>query len=286
MEIINNNEVYAQLFNFLGDNTTSTSNAPVNGTNQSNRSSVIVPNIQTNFEEEQTIERTISVFGNATTIVKPDLVSIKLEVLEMDADEKSALSKNSQKVENVVKELTQSVRRNEIQVEPLRISFKVGPTEIDQKAIATTTTTTGNNSSPSVATDGKYIVSRTIIITTNNTGRISDLISRSVIAGVNRIDEVSFNLSNKAIGNATENLLQKAIDDGWNKAKGVAAILDVRFNGTKGFKLEDISVIPHPPLVLEIADSTSIQEWLPITSNNVTVSANVIISYLFQEPID
>lgn len=111
------------------------------------------------------------------------------------------------------------------------------------------------------------------------------MISRSASTGLNRIDEVSFNLSNKAIGNATENLLQKAIDDGWNKAKGVAAILDVRFNGTKEFKLKDISVMPHPPLVLEIADATSIQEWLPIPSNNVTLSANVIISYIFQEPV-
>jgi uncharacterized protein len=280
LDLTHDNEVYAQLFNFLGENNTSTFDAAVNRTNQANRSSVIVPNIQTNVEEEDALERTISVFGNATTIVKPDLVFIKLKVLEIDADEKSALSKNSQKVENVVKALTQSgLTINQIQVEPLRISFNAGPTQ------TTTATTNSSGSSPYVTSDDKYIVSRCIIITMNNSGSISDLISRSVNAGVNRIDEVSFNLSNNAIGNATENLLQKAIADGWNKAKNVAAILDVRFNGTKGFKLEDISVIPHPPLVLEIADATSLQEWLPIPSSNVTVSANVIMSYLFQEPV-
>jgi uncharacterized protein YggE len=269
-------KAFAQLFNFLGDNNVSSSTTDtLNGT--INTTEAVVSDIQRDSRDPT--ERTVTVFGSATASVKPDIVRIKLTVIDIGEDRNSALSNNSLKIRNVINTLSQSgAGENETQLQPLEIS-------IDRDSINNTNRTSIINDSSAAETvkGGKYIISRSIVITTHNLDRVSDWISKSVGLGVNRIDHVSFNLSDKGTANITEGLLRDAIADGWSKAKKAGTMLDVIYTGTKGFELEGILVKPSPPLSLDIADAIILEEWLPLTISNVTVTADVSLTYLFQE---
>jgi uncharacterized protein YggE len=273
------NRAFAQLFDFLGDSNVSSSAADtINGT--INTTEAIVPDVQIDSQRGAT-ERTITVFGNATAAVKPDTVRIKLTVIDIGEDKKSTLSNNSLKIRNVINTLFQSgAGENETHLQPLEISLasdSINNNNVNNNQIA-------NESSAAETVRGdKYIVSRSILITAHNLNRVSDWISKSVGSGVNKIDYVYFSLSNNGTANITEGLLRDAIADGWSKAKKAGTMLDVIFNGTKGFILEEIVVKPSQPLSLDIADTTTLEEWLPLTVSNVTVTADISLTYLFQE---
>ena len=266
---------FAQLFNFLEDsNVSSSATDTINGT--INATEAVIPDIQIDSQGDIT-ERTITVFGNATASVKPDTIRVKLTVIDISEDKKSALSNNSLKTRNVINTLFQSgAGENETQLQPLEVSQDMGSFNNNNQI--------ANDSSAAGTLKGsKYIVSRSILITTHNLDTVSDWISKSVGSGVNRVDHVSFGLSNNGTANITEGLLRDAIADGWNKAKKAGTMLDVIFNGTKGFELEDIVIKPPPSLSLDIADSTTLEEWLPLTISNLTVTADISLTYLFQE---
>jgi uncharacterized protein YggE len=262
---------FAQLFNFLENNNISSS--ANNSSETTNATQEVVPDVQIDSQGDST-ERTITVFGNATKAIKPDTVRVKLTIVDIGEDKKLALSNNSLKIRNVINSLVQSgLSENETQLQPLEISLDTG-------SIINNST---NQQIAETLKGGKYVVSRSILITTHNLERISDWISKSVNSGVNRIDHVSFSLSNNGTANITESLLQDAIADGWSKAKKAGTMLDVIFNGTKGFELENIIVKSSPSLSLDIADASTLQEWLPLTISNVTVTADVSLTYLFQD---
>jgi uncharacterized protein YggE len=272
-----NRKAFAQLFNFLGDNNISSSANNLSET--MNTTEAFVPDVQIDTQRDIT-ERTITVFGNATKTIKPDTVRVKLTVVDIDEDKKSALSNNSLKIRNVINTLIQTgLRENETQLQPLEISL-----DTDSNIANSANQTAIMRDPPAAETlrGDKYVISRSILITTHNLDRISDWVSKSVGSGVNRIDQVSFSLSNNGTANITESLLRDAIADGWSKAKVAGTMLDVIFNGTKGFELEDIVVKPSPSISLDIADASTLEEWLPLTISNVTVTADVSLTYLFQ----
>ncbi|CAN5496496.1 hypothetical protein BH18THE2_BH18THE2_40030 [soil metagenome] len=47
--------------------------------------------------------------------------------------------------------------------------------------------------------------------------------------------------------------------------------------------IEDILVKPSPSLSLDIADANTLEEWLPHAISNATETADVSLTYLFQE---
>jgi uncharacterized protein YggE len=226
-----------------------------------------------------TVEKTITVDGNATAQVKPDVVSILLSVQNENRNVSTAIQNDSDTVQKVLHSLSLlGLGQNEIFLLPYQISLMSSSTLNNQSDIDRNTgnTTTNNNN--------KYIVTRTIKVTSPNLSDTSRWISASIDAGTNRIDNVSFMLSDKKLLNATESLIQPAADNAWQKAKMSAGILDVRFIGLKSFEISKVSVNLSPTVSLPIANThISKSALLPIPINDVSVSINVKLSYLVRE---
>lgn len=225
------------------------------------------------------VEKTITVDGNATAQVKPDVVSILLSVQNENRNVSMAIQNDSGTVQKVLHSLSLlGLGQNEIFLMPYQISLISANTLNNQSDIDSNTgnTTTSSND--------KYIVTRTIKVTSPHLGDTSRWISASIDAGANRIDNVSFMLSDKKLLNATEGLIQPAADNAWQKAKMSAAVLDVRFIGLKSFEISKVSVNPSPTVSLPIANTNiSKSALLPIPINDVSVSVNVKLSYLVRE---
>jgi uncharacterized protein len=168
--------------------------------------------------------------------------------------------------------------QNEIFLMPYQISLISANTLNNQSDIDSNT---GNTTT---STNNKYMVTRTIKVTSPHLDDTSRWISASIDAGANRIDNVSFMLSDKKLLNATESLIQPAADNAWQKAKMSAAVLGLRFVGLKSFEISKVSVNPSPTISLPIANTDiSKSALLPIPINDVSVSVNVKLSYLVRE---
>jgi uncharacterized protein len=266
----------------LPSHTILTNNTIANHT--SNSSSSSLPSLasllnKTSSFSIDAVQKTITVDGNATAQVKPDIVSILLSVQNENRNVSMAIQNDSDTVQKVLHSLSLSgLGQNEIFLMPYQISLISANTLNNQSDIDSNT---GNTTT---STNNKYMVTRTIKVTSPHLDDTSRWISASIDAGANRIDNVSFMLSDKKLLNATESLIQPAADNAWQKAKMSAAVLGLRFVGLKSFEISKVSVNPSPTISLPIANTDiSKSALLPIPINDVSVSVNVKLSYLVRE---
>lgn len=206
---------------------------------------------------------TIVVTGTATERVKPDRVTAAFAVETVDETAGAALKKNSEKMDSVIAALENAgVQENETRTAYFSISPNYNYTEFGAQEL------TG------------YTVTNSIMVESSNLSNVSEWIDAAVRASANRVDSLSFTISEEKLDNIRADLTQQAVDNARDKAEALARALDVEITGVKAASLFDLGNPPVTPLSLSLAtDAAAKSVATPIIPGEQTVTATVAIVY-------
>lgn len=205
---------------------------------------------------------TISVTGMATQKVEPDRVTVTFAVETTDKTAGDALRANSEAMNKVLGALEDAgVKENETRTS----YFSISPTYNYSQ--------TGN-----VQKLTGYTVTNSILVESSNLSNVSDWIDAAVKAGANRVDSLSFTVSEEKMDELRADLTQKAIDNARNKADALAQALDVNITGVKAASLNDFS---NPVNPLSVSLGAAVPEGIktPITPGEQTITSTVTVIY-------
>ena len=224
------------------------------------------------LEKYDPSEQTISVMGDATKNSTPDTLHIILGV-ESEAETASeSLSQNSQSLNNVIASLNSAgVTKDEIETSNFRIyplydSIKDSNDNYKQILIG-------------------YHVSNILSIQTDKIDSAGNIIDSAVSSGANRVDNVSFQLSEGKLEKIADNLIADAINDATQKAEKALVPLKQKIVGVKSVLIHDNMMPYHDSQMRTSFDGfAESMKSVPIMSGDEEIRTDVsVVFYISQE---
>ena len=218
-------------------------------------------------------EQTISVSGSATASSNPDTLVIVLGVESEAKTANESLSQNSNSLNSVISSLTNSgLSEDDIQTS----NFSIYPMYDSIKDF--------NGNWQQVLTG--YRVSNILSIQTDKIDSAGDIIDAAVSSGANRVDNVSFQLSDDKYQKISDNLIADAINDATQKAEKALVPLKQKIVGVKSVVIHD-NVIPYydsPMRASFDGFAESSMKSAPIMSGDEEIITNVsVVFYISQQ---
>ncbi len=218
-------------------------------------------------------EQTISVSGSATASSNPDTLVIVLGVESEAKTANESLSQNSNSLNSVISSLTNSgLSEDDIQTS----NFSIYPMYDSIKDF--------NGNWQQVLTG--YRVSNILSIQTDKIDSAGDIIDAAVSSGANRVDNVSFQLSDEKSQKISDNLIADAINDATQKAEKALVPLKQKIVGVKSVVIHD-NVVPYydsPMRASFDGFAESSMKSAPIMSGDEEITTNVsVVFYISQQ---
>ena len=218
-------------------------------------------------------EQTISVSGSATVSSNPDSLVIVLGVESEAKTANDSLSQNSDSLNSVISALTNSgISEDEIQTS----NFSIYPVYDG--------TYDSDGNWQQILTG--YRVSNILSIQTENIDSAGDIIDAAVSSGANRVDNVSFQLSDEKLQKISDGLIADAINDATQKAEKALVPLKQKIVGVKSVVIHD-NVVPYydsPMRASFDGFAESSMKSAPIMSGDEEITTNVsVVFYISQE---
>ena len=224
------------------------------------------------LEKYDPSEQTISVTGSAVSSSSPDTLVV---ILGVESEAKSAnesLSKNSNSLNSVISSLANSgISKDSIQtsnftIYPLYDSIKDSNGNYQQILIG-------------------YRVSNILSIQTDKIDSAGDIIDSAVSSGANRVDNVSFQLSDDKLQKISDDLIADAINDAKQKAEKALVPLKQKIVGVKSVVIHD-NMTPYyeSPMRASFDGFAESMKSAPILSGDEEIRTNVsVVFYISQE---
>ena len=218
-------------------------------------------------------EQTISVSGSATASSNPDTLVIVLGVESEAKTANESLSENSNSLNSVISSLTNSgLSEDDIQTS----NFSIYPMYDSIKDF--------NGNWQQVLTG--YRVSNILSIQTDKIDSAGDIIDAAVSSGANRVDNVSFQLSDEKYQKISDDLIADAINDATQKAEKALVPLKQKIVGVKSVVIHD-NVVPYydsPMRASFDGFAESSMKSAPIMSGDEEIITNVsVVFYISQQ---
>ena len=218
-------------------------------------------------------EQTISVSGAATASSNPDTLIIVLGVESEAKTANESLSENSNSLNSVISSLSDSgISKDDIQTS----NFSIYPLYDSIK---------DSNGNWQQILNG-YRVSNILSIQTEKIDSAGDIIDVAVSSGANRVDDVSFQLSDNKLEKISDDLIADAINDATQKAEKALVPLKQKIVGVKSVVIHD-NVVPYydsPMRASFDGFAESSMKSSPIMSGDEEISTNVsVVFYISQE---
>jgi len=213
-------------------------------------------------------EKVISVTGEATTSVDPNLLVVRFGVETEAKTASEALTQNSVIMNAVVDEIKNlGITEDELSTSSLNI-FPIYDSIRDP--------ITGQYKSELKG----YRVSNILTVETTNLDMAADIIDAAVVAGANRVDSVSFTLSPEKLIQVKDSLLEEAVLNAKYKAEKALTPLGHQIIGVKAISLSEFGIPPPTPIFrsFDMAESAIAQSATPVfaSEQDVRTTANVI----------
>ena len=218
-------------------------------------------------------EQTISVSGSATASSNPDTLIIVLGVESEAKTANESLSQNSNSLNSVISSLSNSgiseddIQTSNFSIYPLYDSIKDSDGNWQQIL-------TG------------YRVSNILSIQTEKIDSAGDIIDAAVSSGANRVDNVSFQLSDDKLQKISDDLIADAINDATQKAEKALVPLKQKIVGVKSVIIHD-DVVPYydnPMRASFDGFAESSMKSSPIMSGDEEITTNVsVVFYISQQ---
>lgn len=225
----------------------------------------------TSFEvmpnEENNINTTLSVSGDAITKIRPDRVFISLGVETTDTTANRSLAANSLLMNKAISALRNlGIMENETSTSVFSIFPNYNYTESGTRLNIT-----------------GFTVTNSILIESSNTDKVSSWIDTAVAAGVNNINTIEFTISNKKLEDTRNMLIEEATSSARQKADIASAAVGLKVIGVESIIVERLANIPPEPFMAREAFAQPAgggPSTTPILAGEQQVSANVNIVYL------
>ena len=218
-------------------------------------------------------EQTISVSGSATVSSDPDTLIIVLGVESEAKTANASLSQNSNSLNSVISSLSNSgiseddIQTSNFSIYPLYDSIKDSDGNWQQIL-------------------NGYRVSNILSIQTEKTDSAGDIIDAAVSSGANRVDNVSFQLSDDKLQKISDDLIADAINDATQKAEKALVPLKQKIVGVKSVIIHD-DVVPYydnPMRASFDGFAESSMKSSPIMSGDKEITTNVsVVFYISQQ---
>jgi uncharacterized protein len=226
------------------------------------------------IEKYDPSKNTISVTGSASVSSEPDTLIV---VLGVDSEAKTAnesLSKNSDSLNSVISSLTISgiseddIQTSNFRIHPLYDSIKDSNGNYQQILIG-------------------YRVSNILSVQTDKVDSAGRIIDAAVSSGANRVDNVSFQLSDDTSQKISDDLIANAITDATQKAEKALVPLKQQIVGVKSVVIHD-NVIPYYDSPMRASfDGMAMESSMksaPIMSGDEEIRTNVsVVFYIAPE---
>ena len=211
----------------------------------------------------------LSLTGTASTMVKPDKVTVSLGVETTNKTADAALAANSKIMNKVIDALKATgVKVNETSTS----SFSISPNYNYSQQSSTASRITG------------FTVSNTIQIESTNINNTSKWIDAAIAAGTNTVDRIDFALSDKKLEETKNSLIKQAMQDARAKADIVASAAGVRVAGIRSINLNELAIQPPPAPIPLAKQSLAASEArpTPIISGLEKITTNIGIIFLIK----
>jgi uncharacterized protein len=211
----------------------------------------------------------LSLTGTASTMVKPDKVTVSLGVETTNKTADGALAANSKIMNKVIDALKAAgVKDNETSTS----SFSISPNYNYSQQSSTASRITG------------FTVSNTIQIESTNINNTSKWIDAAIAAGANTVDRIDFALSDKKLEETKNSLIKQAMQYARAKADIVASAAGVRVAGIRSINLNELAIQPPPAPIPLAKQSLAASEArpTPIISGQEKVTTNIGIIFLIK----
>ena len=218
-------------------------------------------------------EQIISVSGSATASSNPDTLIIVLGVESEAKTANESLSQNSNSLNSVISSLKNSgiseddIQTSNFSIYPLYDSIKDSDGNWQQIL-------------------NGYRVSNILSIQTEKIDSAGDIIDAAVSSGANRVDNVSFQLSDDNLQKISDDLIADAINDATQKAEKALVPLKQKIVGVKSIVIHD-NVVPYydsPMRASFDGFAESSMKSAPIMSGDEEITTNVsVVFYISQE---
>jgi len=224
------------------------------------------------LEKYDPAEQTISVTGSATAFSNPDTLIVVLGVESEAQTANESLLNNSNLLNSVISSLTNSgiseddIQTSNFRIYPLYDSIKDSNDNYQQILIG-------------------YRVSNILSIQTDKIDSAGNIIDSAVSSGANRVDNVSFQLSEDKLEKIADNLIADAINDATQKAEKALVPLKQKIVGVKSVIIHD-NMIPYydSPTRASFDGFAESMKSAPIMSGNEEIRTDVsVVFYISQE---
>ena len=213
-------------------------------------------------------EQTISVSGSATASSNPDTLIIVLGVESEAKTANESLSQNSHSLNSVISSLSNSgiseddVQTSNFSIYPLYDSIKDSNDNYKQILIG-------------------YHVSNILSIHTEKIDSAGEIIDVAVSSGVNRVDGVSFQLTDESLQKISDSLIADAINDASQKAENALSPLNYKIVGVKSIVINDHAVpyFETPMRASFDGFAESSMKSAPIMSGDQEITTNVSVVF-------
>jgi uncharacterized protein YggE len=224
------------------------------------------------LEKYDPSEQTISVTGSATASSTPDTLIVILGVESEAKTASESLSQNSNSLNYVISSLTNSgiskdnIQTSNFRIYPLYDSIKDSNGNYQQILIG-------------------YRVSNILSIQTDNIDSAGNIIDVSVSSGANRVDNVSFQLSDEKLQKIGDDLIADAINDATQKAEKALLPLKQKIVGVKSVIVHD-NMMPYydsPMRASFDGFAESSMKSAPIMSGEEEIRTDVSVVYYISQ---
>ena len=218
-------------------------------------------------------EQTISVSGSATASSNPDTLIIVLGVESESKTANESLSQNYNSLNSVTSALSNSgiseddIQTSNFSIYPLYDSIKDSDGNWQQIL-------------------NGYRVSNILSIHTEKINFAGNIIDAAVSSGANRVDNVSFQLSDDKLQKISDDLIADAINDATQKAEKALVPLKQKIVGVKSVIIHD-NVVPYYDSPIRVSFdgfAESSMKSTPIMSGDEEITTNVsVVFYISQQ---
>ena len=226
------------------------------------------------LEKYDPSEQTISVTGSATASSDPDTLIVVLGVESEAKTANESLSQNSNSLNSVISSLTNSgISKDDIQtsnfsIYPLYDSIKDSNGNYQQILMG-------------------YRVSNILSIQTENIDSAGNIIDTAVSSGANRVDNVSFQLSEGKLQKIADDLIADAINDAKQKAEKALVPLKQQIVGVKSVVIHDNAMPYYDSPMRSSFDGMAMESSMksaPIMSGDEEIRTDVsVVFYISPE---
>jgi len=203
-------------------------------------------------------DRSISVSGTASTSVIPDTASMNMGVITQAATAKEASERNAASMNNVISALKniglldKEIQTSSISIQPVYNYTRDVPVIVG------------------------YSASNSVLITTRNLEKLSDIMDQSITSGANQVSGISFMVSEEKQRQIFGELLSTAVNDAKSRANDLAKSLNVKVGNVKTSSITE--GIPVFPVMATLAEKTG----TPIQPGESRITLSVQVTYLIE----